>query len=184
MFYIDPCVSLLELPVCLTEMMWHFLNKSYFPLHRFKPLRYRLLCCVVDWLVVLLYSIIPTFTYSPVQSAFLVISNSLFFLLLMLYCGIRVLCVLKQPGPGDGDRHHESQNSMKRKAFKVIMITLVFTSSIQLIRLFMLGPTLLYAPQYILLQITLVTVAVNIISGFITPLMYLHRAGKLPCIKF
>lgn len=168
----------------LAAIVCHCLNKSYCPLHRFKPLCYRLLCCMVDWLVVLLYSFVPSFTLSPIQSAYLVISNSLFFLLLMLYCGIRVLCVLKQPGPSDGGRHHESQNSMKRKAFKVIMITLVFTSSTQLIRLFMLGPTLMYAPQYILLQITLVTMAVSIISGFITPLMYLHRAGKLPCIKF
>lgn len=165
-------------------MIWHILNKSYCPLHRFKPLRYRLLCCMVDWVVVLLYSTVPIFRVSSLQSAYMVISSSLFFLLLMLYCGIRVLCVLKQPGPSNGGRHHESQNCMKRKAFKVIIITLVFTSSTQLICLLMLGPTLLYAPQYILLQITLVTVAVSIISGFVTPLMYLHRAGKLPCIKF
>ena len=109
---------------------------------------------------------------------------SMFFLVFMLYCGIHVLCVLKQPGPGDGDRDGESWNSMKRKAFKVIMITLVFTNTSLFLRVFILGPTLLYASQQVLLQVILISLANSIVSGFITPLLYLHRAGKLPCIKF
>ncbi|XP_067341729.1 chemokine XC receptor 1-like [Channa argus] len=147
---------------------------------RVKPLRYRLLCCVLDWLLVLLYSIVPTFTLSNTQSACLVMSNSLLFLLLMLFCGVRVLFLLRQPGPSDRGGHHR----MKRKAFKVIVINLVFTSSTQLLRVFLLGPTLLCASQLILMQIMLVVMAINIISGYITPLLLLHRAGKMPCIKF
>lgn len=137
-----------------------------------------------DWLLVLLYCIVPVFTLSTIQSIYLLISVSLFFLVLMLYCSVRVLCVLKQPGPGDGDKDGESQNSMKRKAFKIILITLVFNSTTQFLRVFMLGPTLLCASQQAALQVTLVSLSICIVSGLNTPLLYLHRAGKLPCIKF
>lgn len=105
---------------------------------------------------------------------------SLCFLVLMLYCGIHILCVLKQPAPGDGGR---DRNSMKRKAFKVIVITLVFTSTIQVLRVFILGPTLLFASQQDILLVVLLSLSISIVGGFITPLLYLHRAEKLPCIK-
>ncbi|XP_044195189.1 lysophosphatidic acid receptor 6-like isoform X2 [Thunnus albacares] len=150
---------------------------------RFKPLRYRLAFCMVNWLLVLLYCTIPTFMLSTTQSVYLLIIKSLFFLVLMFYCGIHVLCVLKQPGPGDGDRARESSNTTKRKAFKVIMITMVFTSTTELLQVLMFSP-MLYAPQQVLLWVMLMNMAVNIVSGFITPLLFLHRAGKLPCRKF
>ncbi|XP_038566609.1 proteinase-activated receptor 3 [Micropterus salmoides] len=151
---------------------------------RLKPLRYRLAWCVVDWLLMLLYCVIPAFHLSTIHLSYALISKSLFFLVVMLYCGVRVLCVLKQPGPGDGDGDRESRNSIKRKAFKVIMITLVFTSTTQFLQVFILGPTVLYASQQAVLQVTLVSLSINIVSVFITPLLYLHRVGKLPCIKF
>lgn len=150
---------------------------------RFKPLRYRLLCCVVDWLLILLDCMTTLLVHRTVL-AFLLISKSLVFFLILLYCGMRVLYVLKQPAPGDGVHGAESWNSMKKKAFKVIMITLVFNSSTQLLQLSLLGPVVLYASLTLILQITLVSMSISIISSFITPVLYLHRAGKLPCIKF
>ncbi|XP_027132363.1 C-X-C chemokine receptor type 3 isoform X1 [Larimichthys crocea] len=116
---------------------------------RFKPLRYRLACCMVEWLLMLLYCIIPTFTLSVIHVLYLLVSMSLFFLVLMLYCSVHVLCVLKQPGPGDGSRGHESRNGLKRKAFTIIVITLVFTSISHVLRVFILSPTLLFASQQV-----------------------------------
>lgn len=106
---------------------------------------------------------------------------SLFFLVLMLYCGVHILCVLKQLVPGDGGR---DRNSMKRKAFKLIIITLVFNSTTQVLWVVVLRPTLLHASQQVVLLVTLLNLSISIVSKFITPLLYLHRAGKLPCIKF
>ncbi|XP_019123823.2 uncharacterized protein LOC109140709 isoform X2 [Larimichthys crocea] len=62
---------------------------------------------------------------------------------------VHVLCVLKQPGPGDGSRGHESRNGLKRKAFTIIVITLVFTSISHVLRVFILSPTLLFASQQV-----------------------------------
>ncbi|XP_074478431.1 uncharacterized protein LOC141759862 [Sebastes fasciatus] len=149
---------------------------------RFRPLRYRLACCAVDWLLVLLYCTIPIFTLSDRQSVYLLIFQSFFFLALMLSCGVHVLCVLRRPAPGEGDR--ESRGDAKRRAFKVVLITLVFTSSTQLLRAAVLGPMLLYGSAPVVLKGLLVSLAVDIGGGFVTPLMYLHRAGKLPCFKF
>ncbi|KAF6739256.1 Succinate--hydroxymethylglutarate CoA-transferase [Oryzias melastigma] len=150
---------------------------------RFRPLRYRLLCCAVDWLLILLDCMTPLLVYRTIL-ALLLICKSLLFFFILLYCGMRVLYVLKRPGPGDGGHGAESWNSMKKKAFKVIMITLVFNSSTQLLQLSLLGPVILYASITLILQITLVSLCISIVSSFITPLLYLHRAGKLPCINF
>jgi len=124
----------------------------------------------------------PAFAPSFQLSGFLFIFKSLLFLTILSYCGVRVLLVLKQPGPGDGAA--ESWNSMKRKAFKVIVITLVFNSCTQLLQIMVMGPALLQASLQLILQATLFGLAISIISSFITPLLYLHRAGKLPCIEF
>ncbi|XP_017260059.1 cysteinyl leukotriene receptor 2 [Kryptolebias marmoratus] len=151
---------------------------------RFKPLRYRLLFCVADWLLILLNLIYRVFVTSLNNLAYFFIAKSLLFFSILSYCGICVLLILKQPSPGDGVRSSGNWNSMKRKAFKVIIITLVFNSVTQLLQMTMLGPTVLHTSLKLILQIMLFNLAVNISSSFITPLLFLQRAGKLPCIKF
>ncbi|MEQ2215573.1 hypothetical protein XENOCAPTIV_002864 [Xenoophorus captivus] len=148
---------------------------------RLKPLRYRLGFCLFDWLLILLDFIFPAFGLSLTVSACYFIAKSLLFLTILSYCGIRVLLILKQPGPSI---RSENWNTMKRKAFKVIIITLMFNSTTQLLQTLMLGPTVLSASLLVILQLTLFALSISIISSFITPLVYLHRAGKLPCIKF
>ncbi|XP_013878056.1 somatostatin receptor type 5 [Austrofundulus limnaeus] len=150
---------------------------------RFKPLRYRLVSCVFDWLLILLNVIFRAFVLSFDISVYFFIAKSLLFFFVLLYCGISVLLVLKQPGPGDKVRNSENSNSMKRKAFKVIAVTLVFTSMTQLLQVTMLGPTILQPSLKLLLQVTLFSLAVNILSSFVTPLLFLQRAKKLVCIQ-
>lgn len=158
-------------------------DDSLISLCRFKPLRYRLAYCTVNWLLMLLCCIVPVFNLSEISSVYLLISTALFFLLLMSYGGVHVLCVLKQPGPGDGERDCESRNTMKRKAFRVIMITLVFTCTNQLLLVSILGSVLWFVSLQVILLVTLVSLSISIVSGFIAPLLYLHRVGKLRCIQ-
>ncbi|XP_017158648.1 P2Y purinoceptor 8-like [Poecilia reticulata] len=146
---------------------------------RLKPLRYRLAVCLFDWLLILLDFMFPFLGPSITVSACYFIVKSLLFLSVLSYCSVRVLLVLKQPGPGDGSR-----SAMKRKAFKVIIITLGFNSATQLLQILVLGPTVLTASLLLILQLTLFGLSISIISSFITPLLFLHRAGKLPCITF
>ncbi|XP_029135563.1 P2Y purinoceptor 8 [Labrus bergylta] len=151
---------------------------------RFKPLSYRLACCIVTWLLVILDCSITVSVLSPMGTTYMFIFKAAFFLVIMLYFGVHALCVLKQPGPGDRGRERESQNSMKRKAFKVIMITQGFSILTLSLQVFVLAPTLLYATTHVIIKVLLASLLISIISGFIPPLLYLHRAGKLPCIKF
>ncbi|KAG8009680.1 hypothetical protein GBF38_019035, partial [Nibea albiflora] len=173
-----PMVAGIELLQCVLQLM--FISRLIFQssiclerylavVHptvflRFKPLRYKLACCMVDWLLMLLYCVIPTLTLSVVHVLYLLVSMSLFFLVLTLYCGVHVLCVLKQPGPGDGSRGHESRNGLKRKAFTIIVITLVFSSISHILRVLILGPALLFASEQVVLQVTLVSLSISIVS--------------------
>lgn len=154
------------------------------PACRLKPLRYRLGVCLFDWLLILLDFMFPFLGPSLTVSACYLIAKSLLFLSTLSYCGVRVLLVLQQPGPGDGSRSAVSWSAMKRKAFKVIVITLGFNSATQLLQILMLGPTVLTASLLLILQLTLFALSISITSSFITPLLFLHRARKLPCINF
>lgn len=111
------------------------------------------------------------------------VGQSVVFLLLMSYCGVRILCVLKQPGPGDGQRHQESQNHVKRKAFSIIAITLLFTCSTELFQILLTTIMLLDVSREFTAEVSLTSLGIGILSGTITALLYLHRDRKLPCIS-
>ncbi|XP_029385432.1 proteinase-activated receptor 3-like [Echeneis naucrates] len=150
---------------------------------RFKPLRYKSAFCLLNWLLVSLYCIILSVTLSGIQVAYHLIGNSTFFLLVMSYCGLHILCVLKQPEPGNKDQVRKSRSVVKRKAFKVIMITLVFTSSLQLLQILILWVSLLFTKEQAILNISLVSLAISMVSGLMTPLLHLYRQRKLPCVS-
>ncbi|XP_071385596.1 G-protein coupled receptor 20-like [Centroberyx affinis] len=147
---------------------------------RFKPLRYRVSCCVMDWLLVMLHCM-TLFMDSLLETVYLTIAESLFFLVFMSYCGISVLCVLHQPGPGDGGR--EQGNDMKKKAFKIIVIHLAFTIVTHLPTV-VITPFMLGVSWQVVVVVMLVSLSIDTVSGFVTPLLYLHRVGKLPFLKF
>ncbi|XP_056114210.1 uracil nucleotide/cysteinyl leukotriene receptor-like [Rhinichthys klamathensis goyatoka] len=92
---------------------------------KYKPLRYRVICCTVAWIITLgcclccIYTISLLYIYVCFYSI-----QFLLFLSIQLFCCMAVLGALKQSGPGERGRERE-ENHMKREAFYLILITTV-----------------------------------------------------------
>ncbi|XP_056301829.1 chemokine XC receptor 1-like [Danio aesculapii] len=143
---------------------------------KYKPLRYRVICCAVAWILILgacLFCMYTIVQYNIVHIWFLSVQFILFFFI-QLFCLVAVLRALKQSGPGKREKEH---NHMKRRAFRVILITTV-------------SMVITYAPYSIAAFLTIVMgklIAAHwvpglicyVLCGFIQPVLYLHRNGKL-----
>ncbi|XP_059397952.1 uracil nucleotide/cysteinyl leukotriene receptor-like [Carassius carassius] len=93
---------------------------------KYKPLRYRVICCTVVWIITLGSCLCCWFTMVSCNSYIYVCCFSLQFLLsfcIQLFCLVAVLRALKQSGPGERGREREEKNHMKRRAFYLILIT-------------------------------------------------------------
>ncbi|XP_078138673.1 G-protein coupled receptor 4-like [Centroberyx gerrardi] len=92
---------------------------------KYKPLRYRVACCSVVWLLVLGSCI--GFVFETYASLYILLGFYILLFLVMLFCCVSVLRALKQPGLGEGarERDREGGNSMKRNAFKIILIIMI-----------------------------------------------------------
>ncbi|XP_067280763.1 chemokine XC receptor 1-like [Pseudorasbora parva] len=148
---------------------------------KFKPLRYRAICCAVVWIIILascFYSLFITISqHNHVKVWFF----SLQFLLLFsiqLFCLVAVLRALKHSGPGERGREREEENHIKRRAFYLISIATV-------------SMTFIYVPYSTTGFYIIVTQHNNpaywtpgfvcyMLAGFVQPVLYLHRTGKLP----
>ena len=98
------------------------------------------------------------------------------------FCCLSVLRALKQPGPGEGQG--DGGNDMKRRAFRIILVSLIV----------IVGTTILACIPFILMELrwhtelvsyvsVLITNTLARVSGFVHPLLYIHKAGKLPCFN-
>ncbi|XP_042567360.1 hydroxycarboxylic acid receptor 2-like [Cyprinus carpio] len=149
---------------------------------KFKPLRYRVICCTVVWIITL---------GSCIYSVFCLISNihyvftwffSLQFLLLFsiqLFCLVAVLRALKQSGPGERRKERNEENDIKRRAFYLILITSVSTFITHVSYIFTGFFSILKQNIQTLWFISMVCYALD---GFVQPVLYLHRGGKLSCL--
>ncbi|XP_051734822.1 uracil nucleotide/cysteinyl leukotriene receptor-like [Ctenopharyngodon idella] len=149
---------------------------------KFKPLRYRVICCTVAWIIILGSCLCCMYTIDPhniVHMWFLSV-QFLLFVFIQLFCCVAVLRALKQSGPGE--RGREEENHMKKRAFYLILLTTVTM-------------VITYAPYSIAGFFTIVTeklipanwfpgLVCYVLSGFVQPVLYLHRTGKLsyPCL--
>ncbi|KAJ8000540.1 hypothetical protein DPEC_G00181170 [Dallia pectoralis] len=150
---------------------------------KYKPLRYRVGCSGVVWVLV----IGSCFEYMFVESVFAckyyAMTFNLVLFSVMVFCCLAVLRALKRPGPGDreGDGDREGTNNMKLRAFRII-------STIMVAMVLMYLPLVLLLTIYHYLDPTdycfgmSICFSIIIIGGFVQPLLYLHRAGKLPCL--
>ncbi len=101
---------------------------------KYKPLRYRVICCTVAWIIILgsclccmlLYSLLLFFILTPLNMkayCWFFLTQFLLFPSVQLFFLVTVLRALKQSGPGErkkGDKKHT-----KRRAFNIILISTV-----------------------------------------------------------
>lgn len=98
-----------------------------------------------------------------------------------LYCYFSALISLRRPRPGDREQERKtSGDKMKIKAIKIILANLICFLVNYL-------PTLLiyylYNRIYIARLVFGVFEKVGVVCGLVQPLLYLHRARKLSCLK-
>ncbi|XP_067380430.1 uncharacterized protein [Channa argus] len=104
-------------------------------------------------------------------TAFIVISS----------CSLSVLCALRRPGPGEVGGDKEQVNQLKLRAFHTItaiMGTLLLSVAGVLVCAAIYASALLKYNDSCVVMMSFVLFSVP--SSLVLPLLYLHRAGKLP----
>ncbi|XP_067280762.1 chemokine XC receptor 1-like [Pseudorasbora parva] len=148
---------------------------------KFKSLRYRAICCAVVWIIILgtcFFSLCITISQNTIVTVWFFSTTFLLFFSIQLFCLVAVLRALKQSGPGERGREREEGNHIKRRAFNIILITTV-------------SMTFIYVPYSTTGFYIIVTQHNNpaywtpgfvcyVLAGFVQPVLYLHRTGKLP----
>ena len=74
---------------------------------RYKPLRYRLACSGLVWMLTLGVCTTSMVLQKSVKVVFLFAAMIMLAVGVMLYCCLSVLVALKRPGPGEGERGRE-----------------------------------------------------------------------------
>ncbi len=150
---------------------------------KYKPLRYRVICCTAAWIITLGSCLICLFilvSFSTKAYVWFFSLHFLLFLFIQLFCLVAVLRALKKSGPGERVRERGEENPMKRRAFYIILIT---TMNIIII----------YVPNTVTGFFVILTHQdfvdfwfpaglVYVLAGFVQPVLYLQRAGKLFCL--
>lgn len=142
---------------------------------RFKPLRYRVACSVLGWMIVLVLGTIASTILNPyaVLVAVYIVSWAV-----KIYCCTSVLRTLRRPGPGDVEREQAEMSAPRKKAFQIVSVNLL-TCLIQNI-----PAAVSYSLEYNLSvynfqMATVICTAISVFTGFVQPVFILHRAGKL-----
>ncbi|XP_050948635.1 uracil nucleotide/cysteinyl leukotriene receptor-like [Labeo rohita] len=151
---------------------------------KFKPLRYRVICCAVAWLISFGSCLCCIFTLVLHNIYVYAWINSVQFLLLFffqLFCLVAVLRALKQSEPGDRGREREEENPMKRTAFYLILITTMNMSIIYMP--FTISGFIYVLTQHYFDESMSAGIICFILGGFVQPIVYLHRAGKLSRLR-
>ncbi|XP_058615188.1 hydroxycarboxylic acid receptor 2-like [Onychostoma macrolepis] len=146
---------------------------------KYKPLRYRVICSTAAWSVTLGSCFLCLYR-SQIHTQFLSV-NFLLALSIQLFCLVAVLRALKQSGPGERGRKREEENHMKRRAFLIILINTV-TMTIIYVPFAIAGLVTILTNQNIY-AIWITGMICYVLAGFVHPVLYLHRAGKLSCLR-
>ncbi|XP_051537032.1 hydroxycarboxylic acid receptor 2-like [Myxocyprinus asiaticus] len=150
---------------------------------KFKPLRYRVMCSTVAWIITLgscLCCLLILVSGNINVHAWFFSLQFILFFSIQLFCLSAVLRVLKQSGPGERVREREEENHMKRRAFHLILIT-TLNIVIIYVPITISGFFTIMTKQYIP-AIWFPALICFLLAGFVQPVLYLHRAGKLSCL--
>ncbi|XP_052443606.1 uracil nucleotide/cysteinyl leukotriene receptor-like [Carassius gibelio] len=141
---------------------------------KYKPLRYKLICCSMAWIITLgsCLSCMLTFVFFYVYVCFFSLQY-MFFISFQLFCLVAVLRALKQSGPGERAREREEENHMKRRAFYLILITTV-SMVITYVPYIIAGFTFILTQHHIR-ELFSFSIICNVLAGFVQPVLYLHR---------
>ncbi|XP_043072436.1 uracil nucleotide/cysteinyl leukotriene receptor-like [Puntigrus tetrazona] len=149
---------------------------------KYKPLRYRVICCTVVWIIILGSCLVCLNILLNIMVAYpwFFSLQFLVFLSIQLFCLVAVLRALKQSGPGERGRERKEENHMKRKAFDLVLIT---TGNLVIIYVPLTITGFFYITmKNVSLPLWVIGVVSYILAGFVQPVLYLHRAGKLSCL--
>ncbi|ROL47374.1 Hydroxycarboxylic acid receptor 2 [Anabarilius grahami] len=151
---------------------------------KYKPLRYRVICSSAAWIITLgsCLGCMIILMLSIMIYAWFFSLQFLLFLSIQLFCLVTVLRALKQSGPGERGRARKEANHVKRRAFYFILITTVNMVIIYV-------PLILAGFFDILMKHNMLllwdpAVVCYVLAGFVPPVLFLHRTGKLFCLCF
>ncbi len=143
---------------------------------KYKPLRYRVICCTAAWSITLGSCFLCLYmSHTQIVSVHFLLALSI-----QLFCLVAVLRALKQSGPGERGRERREENHMKRRAFLIILINTV-TMTIIYVPFAIAGLVTILTNQNIY-AIWITGLICYVLAGFVQPVLYLHRAGKLSCL--
>jgi len=150
---------------------------------KYKPLRYRVICCTAAWIITLgscffCMFIVSSYHYNEFVLSFLI--QFLLFLSIQLFFLVAVLRALKQSGPGERGREREVENHMKRRAFYLILIITV--SMVVIFFPFIVIGFLTIGTQLNTEHYRSGGLFCFIVGGFVHPFLFLQRTGKLSCV--
>lgn len=154
---------------------------TYRSLRKEKAIRIRNFIIVLVWLVCFAFLGTVNFTNQILEEAVMYCVMVPSFVIIS-FCNLSILYVLNHPRPGDS-RHHQADQLRIRAFSTSLIITAVlllkFGWDISSFRL----SGLLKLQQDQKCTILLSTAWTNIPSSLVLPLLFLHRAGKLKCLK-
>ncbi|XDV38338.1 hypothetical protein PO909_007777 [Leuciscus waleckii] len=145
---------------------------------KFKPLRYRVICCIAAWIITLASCLFCMFIFLPntIEHTWFYSTQFLLFFSIQLFCLVAVLRALKQSGPGERGKERKEENHMKRRAFNVILINTV-NMVIIYVPYTMTGLFIIVTKQNIHALWSIGTVCF-LLAGFVQPFLYLYHAEK------
>ncbi|XP_050948640.1 C-C chemokine receptor type 8-like [Labeo rohita] len=149
---------------------------------KYKPLRYRVICSTAVWIITLgscLFYMCFLVSFNIKAYTWFFSLQFLLFLCIQMFCLVAVLRALKQSGPGERGRERKEENHIKKRAFYLILITTM-------------NMIILYVPFIVTGFFVIVThqnfldfwfpgCLCYVLAGFVQPVLYLQRAGKLFC---
>ncbi|XP_051537042.1 chemokine XC receptor 1-like [Myxocyprinus asiaticus] len=146
-----------------------------------KPLRYRLICSFAAWIIIFGSCFFCMFIISVKFYIFMWFFSVqlLLFPSIQLFCCSAVLSALKQSGPGERGREREEENHIKRRAFYIILLITV-SMVIIYIPSTVTGFYRVLTHQNIPI-LWMISQICFLMAGFVQPVLYLHRTGKLSC---
>ncbi|XP_043072443.1 C-C chemokine receptor type 2-like [Puntigrus tetrazona] len=146
---------------------------------KFKPLRYRVICSVVCWIITLgscLCCMLIVLSLKIHAYTWFFSQQFLLFFSIQLFCLVAVLRALKQSGPGKRLRERNEENHMKRRAFYIILIT---TGSMTIMHVpFTITGFLTFLTRQNIHVLWNIGLTFYVLAGFVQPVLYLHRTGK------